>query len=118
TVIVPAALCRRHAAARLRWVFAHELTHLERRDAWSCLLFGVGQVVFFYVPWFWRLERQVRLCQEYVADAAVAQEAEAAEYAQFLLSLSKMPAVPVSATGVSGNSSDLFRRVTMLLHDS
>jgi beta-lactamase regulating signal transducer with metallopeptidase domain len=114
TVLVPAVWCRR--PAELRWVFAHELTHLKRRDAWSCLLFGLAQVVFFYLPWFWGLRRQVRLCQEYVADAVAAEQPWPVEdYAQFLLGLTMAPAVPVGATGVLGNSSDLYRRVTMLL---
>jgi beta-lactamase regulating signal transducer with metallopeptidase domain len=114
TVLVPAAWCQR--SLELRWVFAHELTHLRRRDAWSCLLFGLAQAVFFYLPWFWWLRRQVRLCQEYVADAAAAaQPSPVEEYAQFLLGLTMAPAVPAGATGVLGNSSDLYRRVTMLL---
>src|SRR5262249_46914363 len=120
TIVLPACLLRGLAPpaqeARLRWVFAHELTHLKRRDGWSCLLFGLGHGVYFLWPWFWRLRRQVRLCQEFVADAAVVRTVGAAEdYAEFLLSMTTAPAVPVSATGVMGNSSDLFRRVTMLL---
>jgi beta-lactamase regulating signal transducer with metallopeptidase domain len=118
TVLVPASLCAPEARETLRWVFAHELTHLERRDAWACLLFGLGQIVYFALPWFWWLRRQVRLCQEYVADAAAAEQAAHVEdYAQFLLCLTTSPAVSVPATGVVGNSSDLFRRVTMLLQD-
>src|SRR5207247_770115 len=67
------------------------------------------------LPWFWWLRRQVRLCQEYVADAAAAGQEPAVDYAEFLLSLTGAPAVPVAATGVSGSTSDLFRRVRMLL---
>jgi beta-lactamase regulating signal transducer with metallopeptidase domain len=115
-VVVPASWCEREASGQMAWVFAHELTHLERRDAWACTLFGLGQALYFCWPWFWWLRRQVRLCQEYIADAAVVrQTGEAEDYAEFLLSLSKAPAVPAGATGVLGNSSDLFRRVTMLL---
>jgi beta-lactamase regulating signal transducer with metallopeptidase domain len=118
TVLLPAALCAPPVPDRLRWVFAHELAHLRRRDAWSCLLFELGQVLFFYLPWFWRVRRQVRLCQEHVADAAAAGAAGGvADYAEFLLSLSAAPAVPLAATGVSGSASDLYRRVTMLLQD-
>ena len=102
----------------MRWIFAHELTHLRRRDAWSALLFGVGQILFFFVPWFWWLRRQVRLCQEYVADAAAAaQDDQAVPYAEFLVSLAGTPAVPAGASAVSGQGSDLYRRVTMLLQD-
>lgn len=100
----------------LRWILAHEFTHLARRDGWSCLLFGLGHLFFFYVPWFWWLRRQVRLCQEYVADAVAAELAPAAEdYAQFLLGLTTAGHIPVGATGVAGSRSDLSWRVTMLL---
>src|SRR4029077_13271305 len=116
TVVLPESLCQTNGRARLPWIFAHELTHIERRDAWACFLFGLGQVLYFYVPWFWSLRRQIRLCQEYIADAAAAvQSANAEDYAQFLLSFNTAPSVPLGTTGVFGNSSDLFRRITMLL---
>jgi beta-lactamase regulating signal transducer with metallopeptidase domain len=120
TVVLPAGLCEPEAEERLRWVLAHELAHVRRRDAWGCLLFGLGQVVYYFVPWFWLLRRQARLCQEYVADAAAVAEAGAAEdYAEFLLGWSAAlspTAVPAGATGVfSSHSSDLFRRITMLV---
>jgi beta-lactamase regulating signal transducer with metallopeptidase domain len=118
TVVLPAALCVAPDLQKLRWVFAHELTHLERRDAWSAALFALGRAVYFFLPWFGWLRRQVRLCQEYVADAAAAgQEEPAVDYAEFLLSLTGAPAVPAAATGVSGNCSDLYRRVSMLLKE-
>ncbi|MCI0458655.1 MAG: M56 family metallopeptidase, partial [Gemmataceae bacterium] len=92
TVLLPASMCEPLDVQKLRWVFAHELTHLERRDAWSAVLFAVGQAVYFFVPWFRWLRRQVRLCQEYIADSAAAGNHEPADYAEFLLSLSGAPA--------------------------
>ncbi len=116
TIVLPADLLDEMA---LRWVLAHELEHLERRDAWACLLFGLGQVVYFVLPWFWWLRRQVRLCQEYVADAAAARSAgQPEDYAQLLLGWSRAPRLPVGVTGVSGPSSDLYRRIAMLLQSS
>jgi hypothetical protein len=115
TVVVPESLCEPSAVDRLRWVFAHEYTHVERRDAWASFLLKLGQVVYYYLPWFWRLRKQVQLCQEYLADAAAVRAGASADYAQFLLSLSRTPAVPAGATGISGPSSDLFRRISMLL---
>jgi beta-lactamase regulating signal transducer with metallopeptidase domain len=111
TVVLPAGM---EDGPALRWVFAHELAHLRRRDALSCVLFGLGQAVFFYLPWFWRVRSHVRLCQEYVADAA-AGTAGPVDYAEFLVSLAGLPAVPAGAAGVTGRPTDLFRRVTMLL---
>jgi beta-lactamase regulating signal transducer with metallopeptidase domain len=108
-----------HAAdAELRWVFAHELTHLRRRDPWSSWALGLAQVVYFYLPWYWWLRRQVRLCQEYIADAAAAGAGPAAdEYAEFLVSLARGTALPLGASGL-GSSSDLLRRVQMLLQST
>jgi beta-lactamase regulating signal transducer with metallopeptidase domain len=117
TVVLPAGLAEGAAGPELRWVLAHELTHLERRDAWAGLLFGAAHVLYFFLPWFWWLRRQVRLCQEYVADAVAAAAAGGppADYAQFLLGWTGKPGLPAGATGVFGYTSDLFRRVTMLL---
>jgi beta-lactamase regulating signal transducer with metallopeptidase domain len=117
-VVLPAALAEGAPEPVLRWVLAHEGTHLARRDACAGLLFGLGQGLYFALPWFWSLRRQVRLCQEYIADAAAAGAAGRPEdYAQFLLNWTAAPAVPAGATGVSGRCSDLFRRVTMLLQN-
>jgi hypothetical protein len=117
TVLLPAALCDA-PESELRWVFAHELTHLERRDPWTCLLFALSQAVYFYVPWFWSVRRQVQLSQEYVADAIASRQTDQrADYAEFLLSLTTTPMAPACATGVSGHASDLFRRVAMLLQN-
>jgi hypothetical protein len=116
TIVLPELLCEAGDEATLRWVLAHELSHLRRRDALTSLLFGVGRAVYFFLPWFWWLRRQVRLCQEYVADAAAVAETGPVEgYAEFLLHWSAAPAVPAGAAGVSGHSSDLFRRITMLI---
>jgi beta-lactamase regulating signal transducer with metallopeptidase domain len=119
TVLLPAALCQSADHQTLRYVFAHELTHLRRGDPWSCSLFSLASAVFFYLPWFWLLRRTARLCQEYIADAAAARDTSwPDEYAQFLLSLNGRPKVPAGAFGVFGNTSDLFRRIRMLLQPS
>jgi beta-lactamase regulating signal transducer with metallopeptidase domain len=117
-IVLPRCFCESADRDQLRWIFAHELSHLERRDARACLLFGIAQALYFFCPWYWWLRRQVRLCQEYVADAAAIRVAGAEDYAQFLLSLVTAPAVPRNAIGVIGKTSDLFRRVTMLLENS
>jgi beta-lactamase regulating signal transducer with metallopeptidase domain len=116
TIVLPVALASAPEAV-VRWVLIHELTHLERRDAWAGLLFGLGRLVYFPLPWFWWLRRQVRLCQEYVADAAAA-AGRTADYAQFLLTWTTTQAPPAGAVGVFGHTSDLFRRITMLLQES
>jgi hypothetical protein len=114
TVVLPAELAETATDEALRWVIAHELTHLRRHDAVAGLLFGLGQAAYYVLPWFWSLRRCVRLSQEQVADAAAA-EGRPEDYAQFLLTWTTSPALPAGALGVMGRTSDLFRRVTMLL---
>lgn len=124
TVVLPTGLVEQATTEELRWVLAHELAHVARQDTRTCWLFILGQVLFFYLPWFWWLRRQVRLSQEYIADAAALDWAGSpADYAQFLVGwarpkggadeASRRP--PAMATPVTGSGSDLFRRVTMML---
>ncbi len=124
TVVLPAKLVDEATTEELRWVLAHELTHVARHDTRTCWLFILGQVFFFYLPWFWWLRRQVRLSQEYLADAAALKWAGSpADYAQFLLSWAcprnaannSAVQLPAVVTPVTGSGSDLFRRVTMML---
>ena len=73
--------------------------------ATAAVLFGLGGVVYFFLPWFWWLRRQVRLCQEYLADAAVAAgEGRPEEYAPFLLGLTPAPAVPAGTSSIHASS--------------
>lgn len=114
TVVLPARLVEQATTRELRWVLAHELTHLERQDTRVSWLFALGQIAYFYLPWFWWLRRRVRLCQEHIADAAAVRWADApADYAQFLLSWAGRPIA--ASTGVSGTGSDLYRRVKTML---
>jgi membrane-associated protease RseP (regulator of RpoE activity) len=110
-------LCESAPDDVLGWVLTHERSHLERRDAWSGLLVGLGRAVFFFLPWYGWLRRRVRLCQEYLADAAAVATGRAEDYAEFLLGWAAAPPTPAGAAGVFGHSSDLYRRITMLLQN-
>src|SRR5262249_8432124 len=76
TIVLPEVVCEGCDEESLRWVLSHELTHLRRGDAVTSLLFGLARVLFYVLPWYWWLRRQVRLCQEYVADAAATEQGE------------------------------------------
>lgn len=120
TILLPPKFCNEGDPEKLRWILAHELTHLQRRDAWSCLLLALGGALYFHVPWFWWMKRHVRLAQEYLADAAAVKLSNAVEYAQYLVSLTTLAERPTlassQAAGVFETPSDLYRRVDMLLH--
>ncbi len=124
TVIVPERLVHEADVEGLSWVFAHELDHLQRGDPWTGWWLAWVQAVYFFVPWFWWLRHEQRLAQEFLADAAAVRGLpDVAEYADFLVQLScrrqgTAAVVPLGATGVRAGSTDLYRRVRMLLNHS
>jgi beta-lactamase regulating signal transducer with metallopeptidase domain len=117
-IVLPLSLCRSGETADLRYCLAHEWSHIERCDIWSWHLATLAQVLFFYQPLFWWLRRQLRLCQDYLADArAVEQAAVAEDYAEYLVGLARRRLgnpVP-AALGIGDRRSNLYRRITMLL---
>jgi beta-lactamase regulating signal transducer with metallopeptidase domain len=120
TILLPASLCNTGDTAPLRYCLAHEWSHVERRDVWTWNLATLGQFFFFYQPLYWWLRRQLRLCQDYLADArAAAQAADAEDYAEYLVSLARRPlGGPIPATlGMGDRRSNLYRRVLMLIHN-
>lgn len=120
TILLPKTLAKSATLDQLRWVLAHELDHLRRGDPGTGVWIGFARAIYFVLPWFWSVRRELDLTQEYLADAAAA-GSRSADYAAFLVELSSRPgvsrvvkAVPTLA-GVRAGQSDLYRRVTMLL---
>jgi beta-lactamase regulating signal transducer with metallopeptidase domain len=117
-ILLPGALCRSDDAAALRYCLAHEWSHVERRDILGWHLATLIQFLFFYQPLFWWLRRQLRLCQDYLADARAAEQAVLAEdYADYLVGLARRRlGVPLPvALGIGDRRSNLYRRILMLI---
>lgn len=118
-ILLPSSLCDGSEPGALRYVLAHEWSHVEGRDAMAWNLACLAGFVLFYQPLFWWLRRQLRLCQDYLADARAAAAGSAEDYAAFLVRLARArasgPAVP--ALGIGDRRSNLYRRVIMLVQD-
>ena len=81
--MLPESLCDDEQA--VRWSLAHEWAHIERHDFRAWFVAGLARVLFFYQPLVWWLRRQLRLCQDFVADARASRQAPQPEdYAEFL----------------------------------
>src|SRR5262249_22318456 len=90
-ILLPGDLCRSGDTQALRYCLAHEWSHVERRDIRVWNLATLVQLFFFYQPLFWWLRRQLRLCQDYLADARAAEQAPLAEdYASYLVGLARL----------------------------
>jgi beta-lactamase regulating signal transducer with metallopeptidase domain len=102
--------------AQLRFCLAHEWAHIERGDVWFWSLAGLIRLVHFYQPLCWWLRGQLRLCQDYLADAAAARLASPASYAEFLATRAAGRPLPIGL-GIAGSQSELLRRVAMLVQN-
>jgi beta-lactamase regulating signal transducer with metallopeptidase domain len=117
-ILLPEGLCASADRSALRYCLAHEWDHVERGDARVWYLAAVAQFAFFYQPLFWRLRRQLRLCQDYLADARAAEQAAMVEdYAEYLLAVARrrLMVPPLPAMGFGDRRSHLYRRVMMLV---
>ena len=117
-ILLPRRLLEVREENALRYCLAHEWSHIERRDLRAWHLATLAQLVFFYQPLLWWLRRQLRLCQDYLADArAVEQSSTAADYAEFLVHLarSRLQPAPAPALSFFDRRSHLYRRISMLL---
>ncbi|MES2793083.1 MAG: carboxypeptidase regulatory-like domain-containing protein [Planctomycetota bacterium] len=122
-VVLPHWLSETLTPEQLRPILAHELAHVRRQDAelrWVAALF---QIVFYYQPCYWWLRRELRLCQEFLADAdATGCARSATEYAEQLVALLKAaptkPWQPSSAIGILERRSELYYRIQMLVASS
>ncbi len=117
-IVFPENLCGDEQA--LRWCLAHEWAHVDGHDFRTWLLAGLARVLFFYQPLLWWLRRQLRLCQDFVADSQAAlQAAEVEDYAEFLTARATAGRMHLAVIGLSMGcrKSELYRRVIMLLRN-
>jgi beta-lactamase regulating signal transducer with metallopeptidase domain/protocatechuate 3,4-dioxygenase beta subunit len=119
-VLLPKWLVDSCTPEQLRPILAHEVAHVMRGDAAIRWLAAIFQVVFFYQPLYWWLRHELRLCQEYLADAQAAVFAPSTpQYAEQLVSLLKAAPVrswrPLPGLGIIEGRSDLYRRIQMLV---
>ncbi len=117
TVVVPQQIVSGDDCS-LRYCLAHEWSHIDRGDlrAWS--LVRACQYLFWYQPAYWALRRELRICQEFLADHCSTRVGEdPIQYSEFLLGLAKSRlAAPVAgALNLLDQPSQLGRRVRMLL---
>lgn len=119
-IVLPASLCSAGDVAALRFALAHEWCHVQRRDALRWYLATLARALLFFQPLAWWLRRQLRLCQDYLADAQAAEQAaEATDYADYLVALARRGlGVPTAALSIAGRRSNLYRRVVMLLQNA
>jgi bla regulator protein BlaR1 len=106
-LVLPVSLLQRADAAELRWVLAHELAHVRRRDHLVRWLEWVASVAWWWHPVVWFARRNLRLAEEDACDAMVLEhiDGSARAYASALLDTVEVLSqprghTPAMATGI------------------
>jgi tetratricopeptide (TPR) repeat protein len=121
-ILLPAGLAHGGPSHALRAVLSHEWAHIRNADLWLVALGRCLLVPLFAHPLFWWMRRAIRGDQELLADAAAAGDNRQA-YAEELLRLARKTADPSpiaasAAVGIWEGSSQLSRRIAMLLDET
>ena len=122
TILLPARLLQEGSPQSLRAILTHEWAHIRNGDLWLLALGRWLLVLLFPHPLLWWLRRAIRGDQELLADAAAAGDNRPA-YAEQLLRLVRKTAYssPLAASvavGIWESSSQLTRRIAMLLDEN
>jgi len=120
-LVLPVALLGQVDATELRWVLAHELAHVKRRDHLVRWIEWIACVAFWWNPVVWWARRNLRRDEEDACDALVLEHVTGAPrtYAGTLLSVVEilarpMDQVPDMATGIDAARSLEHRLSTIV----
>ena len=86
-VLIPSILIERMERSQLRWILAHELAHVRRRDHLIRWLEWLACTVFWWNPIAWWARRRLRAAGEVCSDAMVVRALRCAprDYARSLV---------------------------------
>ncbi len=107
--------------AILQFCLKHEWTHIENGDLRAWGLTWTCQFLLWFQPLFWMLRRDLRVCQDFLADHLAAGDGPARiEYSALLLAFTKqrMGSPIPGAIALFDRPSHLSRRIHMLLHSN
>jgi beta-lactamase regulating signal transducer with metallopeptidase domain len=117
TILLPGHLAN-SSDDKLLLCLAHEWSHILRQDLLTSRLVWIAQVCFWFQPAYWSLRRELRLCQDQLADDfAASTGCNPIRYSELLLEFAKRQHQH-SLTGslaLAHNTTHLTRRMTMLL---
>ncbi|WP_204787587.1 M56 family metallopeptidase [Paenibacillus oryzisoli] len=121
-LVIPQSAINSLNQEQLRHVFLHELAHCKRNDIGVNWLMQFLLIIHWFNPVLWYAHQRMREDQEIASDALALSYIEPAkreEYGHTLIQLLEIYVRPVSVPGnvhLSGNKSQLKRRILMIKH--
>jgi beta-lactamase regulating signal transducer with metallopeptidase domain len=117
TVVIPESIAEGDPAA-LRFCLVHEWSHVANGDLRAWRLTWACQFLLWFQPLFWMLRRELRVCQDILADHRAASAGrDRIEYSELLVAFAQQQnRRPIAGTiAFFDRSSQLSRRISMLL---
>ena len=115
-LLLPLDLARRLPPEQMRAIFAHETSHVRRRDNLTAALHMVVEALFWFYPLVWWLGARLIAERERACDEAVVRAGNDPQiYAQAILNVCKhyVASPLICASGVSG--ADLTQRIRLIV---
>jgi hypothetical protein len=119
-IVVPAPFADAGNRHQLFYCLSHEFAHIRGGDNATWCVVRLLQPLLWFQPFFWSLRRELRLCQDHLADHFAAHGAHnRVDYAELLLSLARrrLQSNRLPALTMAGRPSAVRRRVELLLTD-
>lgn len=119
-ILIPESIANGDQTA-LGFCLAHEWSHVSCGDLPRWQLINLCQLAFWYQPLFWMLRRELRICQDLVADDQAIKKTDdqlaRIEYSDLLMFIAKGATNPSIAGAMAfyDRSSQLSRRIKTLL---
>ncbi len=120
-IIVPSSFLTPTGWTELSACLTHEWGHVAHRDALVWMVIRAIEPFVWFQPFFWWLKRELRVCQDQLADASVVSASgDPTSYAALLASLARRRVAwtAMPALSMIGRSSHLLRRIESLLSDT
>jgi polysaccharide export outer membrane protein len=121
TLLLPGTARSTAPSPALYACLAHEWAHLKNGDLLTWNIIRWLQYPLYMQPFYWLLRSRLLIDQDFLADDESAQScSELADYAELLLNFAQKRSArePRIVLGMAGRSSQLKRRITMLLNES
>ncbi|MBI2826518.1 MAG: carboxypeptidase regulatory-like domain-containing protein [Planctomycetia bacterium] len=117
-IVLPAATSAGDTPEATRYALAHEWAHILRYDIANWWAARAFEPVVWFQPAYWILRRELRVCQDQLADQFAANlSSDPISYAELLLSMARArrEASMALALSMSSGRSSLHRRIVLLL---
>lgn len=116
-ILLPVASINHLTPQQLEALILHELAHIKRGDYFINLLQSVMEITLFFNPFMQLLSRLTRKERENACDDWVLQfQYNPSMYAEALLRMAHLQAIPVLAMKASGSKGELLPRVKRMLN--